>query len=171
VAKKRNSGTKRGGGLISGVEGDDAVEVSAVGGQPKQPKPSIGKTGVHLRYHTRQEYEKLSKAQRAELYEWREANEGKQPPHKKHKTAFGKKQVASLVKKNVKWELNQLTKQAKQPKDEDGEAWIMSIVNKTIDQRQAAVSSATAVAAAPPETPPLPPASTLNSILKRAKRG
>jgi hypothetical protein len=72
VAKKRLSGTRRGDGMIStvmNVAADEQTPTIAHG------KPAIGKTGVHLRYHKRQEYYKLSREQRDELREWRQNNE------------------------------------------------------------------------------------------------
>jgi hypothetical protein len=41
-------------------------------------KPAIGKTGVHLRHHKQQEYNKLSREQKDELRVWRENSEKKQ---------------------------------------------------------------------------------------------
>ena len=37
-------------------------------------KPSIGKTGVHLHYHTNSEYRTLTPEQKDELCEWRANN-------------------------------------------------------------------------------------------------
>ena len=37
----------------------------------------IGETGVHLRFHTGSEYDRLSGAQRAELHNWRHSSSGK----------------------------------------------------------------------------------------------
>jgi hypothetical protein len=72
-------------------------------------KSAIGKTGVHLRYHKRQEYLKLSREQRDELKEWRQ-NNGKIRPTAKSdgrgvRKAYTKKELASLVTKrsNFRW--------------------------------------------------------------------
>ena len=53
-------------------------------------KPSIGKTGVHLRYHKHHEYKKLTHEQCRELSEWQQDNPDahkpthvKKPPHAK----------------------------------------------------------------------------------------
>ena len=51
------------------------VEISEANVADFGTKPAIGKTGVHLRYHTGPEYEKLSLPQKKELREWR----GKDP--------------------------------------------------------------------------------------------
>ena len=65
VAKKRSSGQKRGSAQISSV-----IYTS----NATMKKPSIGKTGVHLRYYNAGEYRNLSKEQKEELEEWRANN-------------------------------------------------------------------------------------------------
>jgi hypothetical protein len=89
--------------LISGVEG----EVSAFN---MTKKPGIGKTGVHFLFYKKPEYDKLSDQQKVELKEWRENNpnavkrckqekvEGKEDK----KRLYSKKEIASLVSKEVK---------------------------------------------------------------------
>ena len=68
-------------------------------------KPSIGKTGVHLRYYKTGEYRNLSNEQNEELKEWRANNpntslagskKARKEVPKKSKPSM-KKQVASLV--------------------------------------------------------------------------
>lgn len=69
VAKKRLSGTKRGAGIIATVSHmaeDDQTPITT------GSKPSVGKTGVHLRYHKKQVYNKFSQEQKDELREWRD---------------------------------------------------------------------------------------------------
>eukprot|EP00957_Ditylum_brightwellii_P002198 168801-Ditylum_brightwellii.AAC.1 len=61
VLKKFPSGTKR-----------NAMKISDVSGSGFGAKPSAGKTGVSLRYHTSEEYEALSQPQKDELQEWQE---------------------------------------------------------------------------------------------------
>eukprot|EP00957_Ditylum_brightwellii_P143990 10971752-Ditylum_brightwellii.AAC.1 len=61
VLKKFTSGTKR-----------DAIESSDVSGSGFGTKPSAGKTGVSLTYHTSEEYEVLTQPQKDELQEWQE---------------------------------------------------------------------------------------------------
>eukprot|EP00957_Ditylum_brightwellii_P206941 15350674-Ditylum_brightwellii.AAC.2 len=56
VLKKFPSGTKR-----------DAIEISDGSGYGYGTKPSAGKTGVSLRYHTFKEYEALTQPQKDEL--------------------------------------------------------------------------------------------------------
>ena len=62
------------------------------------------KTGVDLRWHTKKEYQKLSKAQKAELYEWQQTKQGqkakdnaKKKNQDKHKPGL-KAKIASLEK-------------------------------------------------------------------------
>ena len=75
-------------------------------------KPSIGKTGVHLRYHKHHEYMKLMHEQRRELSEWRQNNPDahkpthvKKPPHAKKPHVTGgpvkSKQISMLVSQQV----------------------------------------------------------------------
>ena len=73
VAKKRTAGNKQGSAYISGLDGQDEAKVSGAQANKKQ-KPSIGKTGVHLRYHKQEEYYALMKEQKAELHELRKQN-------------------------------------------------------------------------------------------------
>jgi len=49
-------------------------------------RSGIGKTGVHLRFHEPAEYSKLNKAQRTELFEWRQTPEGKAAVEKEKAT-------------------------------------------------------------------------------------
>ena len=60
-------------------------------------KSGIGKTDVEFRYHTKQEYQKLSKEQRNELREWRLDNDGGQSAKRARKTEKGKKEKGSKV--------------------------------------------------------------------------
>ena len=62
VARKRESVGKRGAAEISELE----ANVSGFG-----DKSGIGKTGVHLRWYSEEEYTKLTKLQRMELNKWR----------------------------------------------------------------------------------------------------
>ena len=65
VAKKRSSGQKRGSAQISSVMDTSNATMK---------KPSIGKTGVHLRHYKTGEYRNRSKEQKEELKEWRANN-------------------------------------------------------------------------------------------------
>ena len=68
VQKKRNDhGTKRGLADISDATGEEAyANVSSFG-----TKKGNGSSGVPIRYHKKEEYDLLNKAQRVELHEWR----------------------------------------------------------------------------------------------------
>ena len=71
VAKKRATGIKHGSALISLTEAkSEPIATIAV----NDAKPSIGKTGVHLRYHKHHEYKKLMCKQCHELSEWQQNN-------------------------------------------------------------------------------------------------
>ena len=63
----------------------------------------LTKTGVDLRWHTPEEYKKLSKAQRKELFDWQNSKKGKKAI-KKEKDAY----MAS--KSGGRTDLNKLTK-------------------------------------------------------------
>jgi hypothetical protein len=79
VTKKRQTGGKQ----TTNISGVDGCEVSSGFGS----KQGIGKTGVHLRYHNKQEYDKLPVEQRDELREWRKTTNqnGKQKDEGKTK--------------------------------------------------------------------------------------
>ena len=107
VAKKRSNGQKRGSAQISSVMDPTPTTTK---------KPSIGKTGVHLRYYKTGEYRNLTNEQKEELKEWRANNpntfkagskKAKKEAPKKSKSSM-KKQVASLVEaalnKSVKFD-------------------------------------------------------------------
>ena len=65
VTKKRAAtGSKRTAVQISWVEVPETAKISAA------MKVSIGKTGVHLQYHTPEEYCQLTDDQKSELQEW-----------------------------------------------------------------------------------------------------
>eukprot|EP00957_Ditylum_brightwellii_P128338 9788602-Ditylum_brightwellii.AAC.1 len=50
----------------------DAIKISDVSGSGFGTKPSAGKIGVRLRYHTSEEYEALTKPQKGERQKWQE---------------------------------------------------------------------------------------------------
>ena len=177
VAKKRAAGSKRGPGLISdatvGTESETETNsqvAAAAGGSSK--KPSIGKTGVHLRWHTNSEYAKLSKPQMAELWEWRmslpdgDPRKGKGGNKKKKKKADGnmsEKQIAAIFKREVK---AMIESSQEEKKEEDAAAsYITSMVQAALKNGgKADASSVKAVSFSPTK-------STLKSILKHAKNG
>ena len=99
---------------ISETTADTTANISAM-------KYEIGSTGVHLWYHTSEEYVQLTKAQQAELHKWQNTPEGK---------------AASNIKKS-----NTLHKTAK--KDKDDNAKIIAVVNKAINAKIKAIKSST----------------------------
>jgi hypothetical protein len=126
VAKKRPSGTKRGAGIISAVSHiaeDDQTPITTGG------KSSVGKTGVHLRYHKKQEYNELSQEQKDELREWRENSNAKptaKSDGKGKKKSYTKKQLASLVTKRVKIAMDKSSEELKT--QDDTKAYILSLI-------------------------------------------
>ena len=113
VAKKRATGIKRGSALISLTEAHDGSNVTIAA---NDSKPSIRKTGVHLRYHKHHEYMKITHEQRRELSEWRQNNPDahkpthvKKPPHAKKTRITGgpvkSKQISMLVSQQVAAEM------------------------------------------------------------------
>ena len=153
VAKKRSGGQKRGSAQISSVMDPSPTTTK---------KPSIGKTGVHLRYYKTGEYRNLTNEQKEELKDWRANNpntfkagskKAKKEAPKKSKSSM-KKQVASLVEAA----LNKSVKFDDQVNDE--EKYIMSMVQaavtKTLNQRNDQQSQDK-------------PKVSLKSILKQAK--
>ena len=175
VAKKRaTAGNKRNAAQISDAhvtldtDSDGEADVAAT-----TAKPSIGKTGVHLRYHKKPEYEGLTAEQKKELGEWRASlpdgdprkgpkSNGKGTNNKKQKKAksMSKKQVSSLVAKQIKKILNAEVPEEKK----DNTASISALVQREL----AKIASASAEAATPANVPKAPTI-TLKSILKHAK--
>ena len=153
VAKKRSGGQKRGSAQISSVMDPSPTTTK---------KPSIGKTGVHLRYYKTGEYRNLTNEQKEELKEWRANNpntfkagskKAKKEVPKKSRSSM-KKQVASLVEAA----LNKSVRFDDQVNDE--EKYIMSMVQaavtKTLNQKNDQQSQDK-------------PKVSLKSILKQAK--
>ena len=159
VAKRRPDGRKRDHDTNVSATTADVSSTTGFGS-----KPGVGKTGVHLRYHTHAEYKKLTSEQKVELREWRETKKkkdgktGKTPKDDgKDPTAKQSKQIATAVAK-------ELVKQLK-PKDADKEddvdAMIMSLQSATPEEKppkKLRVSESTTVNT-----------SALKSILQRVK--
>ena len=74
-------------GILSGTHGANASAIEVSEATTKDRKVSIGKTGVHLRYHMISEYRELSTSQKRELSEWQDENpeKKKKPHHEKRK--------------------------------------------------------------------------------------
>lgn len=109
VVKRLNTaGSKRASASISDVN----AESSGSGA-----KPGIGHSGVHLRYHTNEEYYKLSASQKKELREYRALNpdvkkSGGKKPKKKAKRA---QVFAAAVEKAVNKHLEERSEQVVPP--------------------------------------------------------
>ena len=91
VAKKRSSGQKRGSAQILSVM--DPTPTTTM-------KPSIGKTGVHLRYYKTGEYRNLTNEKNKELKGWRANNPNTfKAGSKKAKKEAPKKSKSSMESK------------------------------------------------------------------------
>ena len=111
VAKKRATGIKRGSALISLAEVDNGPTTTIAA---NDLKPSIGKTGVHLRYHKHHEYKKLMQEQCHELSEWRQNNpDAHKPSYVKKPCAPSRptksKQISALISQQVAAEIQKYT--------------------------------------------------------------
>ena len=113
VAKKGATCIKQGSALISLAEVHDGPNMTIAA---NDSKPSIGKTGVHLRYHKPHKYKKLTHEQCHELSEWRQDNPDahkptlvKKPSHAKKPRITGgpvkSKQISMLVSQQVAAEM------------------------------------------------------------------
>lgn len=170
VAKKRNSGSKRGPGEISEVTAEEKFEGSNISsfGAKTGRGPA---TGVHLRYHKHSEYVKLSKAEQKELHEWRASDAGKAAATKgggdkgrKKVTYNTEKSISAVIEKKLEAKLKAAQDSSSQ-KDE-AEAFIHSCIQKfaTGELKAPSVPKAAAASSAKATNK-----SVLNSILKRAK--
>ena len=68
VARKRTAGTKRPAAIISDTQGANGSAIEVSEATTKDGKVSIGKTGVHLQYHTNFKYRELSTAQKKRTF-------------------------------------------------------------------------------------------------------
>jgi len=165
VAKKRSTMAKRGGGEIS------EVEVSYTKGTPTS---GIGTTGVSLRFHSPDEYRKLTPEQKDELRLHRASvnktkkdkdnNSNKKPKFSKNKST--KKMIAAAVAEQMK-------ETATSSKEEDAvKAYIMSTIKETMATMNAAAPNARISSTTTPDQGTQEvTAGILKSIIKRAKSG
>jgi hypothetical protein len=128
VAKKRQSSSKRDhDSIVSDVTGN----VSSSFGN----KPGLGKSGVHLRYHTKEEYKTLNAEQKLELKKWRETNgtEQKKGGNKGNNKSTSKKQNNSKkMISAIQKEVAKLFKgKDKDEDDDDLDGIIMSLQSNT----------------------------------------
>ena len=157
VARKRIQGSKRNVNEISEAEG--YTEISSL-------KPGMGKTGVHLRWYTKEGFRKLSNEQRNELIEWRsqqkEGNNERGPVKGKHVKKKREAAISAAVDKRLAEKLKETEKDSQ---DEAGlKAYIMSVIKSMKqDNKQSTLAiSASTVSIEKPQV-------TLQSILKKAK--
>jgi hypothetical protein len=83
VGRKRQSSGGRQASNVSGVDGEAPTGFGS--------KQGMGKTGVHLRYYTKAEYEELPVDQRNELREWRKTTNPKRSGDGKSKNKWSPK--------------------------------------------------------------------------------
>ena len=162
VQKKRADTGKRAAVDISDTTGEEA-NISAFG-----TKKGIGSSGVHLRYHSPDDYKKLSKEEKDDLREWRKTtgSTGKGGKDKKKPKRYdSEKAIASAVEKKFTEKLQAMEKE--KTSDAATEAFIMSVFEKhAATPGKVQISDATSE---PRQILRLPPIPTLKSILKRAK--
>ena len=133
----------------------------------KERKASIGKTGIHLRYHMISEYRALSTAQKQEHSEWCDKNpeerKKKKPRHEKLKvkTCDVSAAVARALADMMK------PKQETDPTD----AIVLSLLKVTISNTDAAKLASEAAAVTNPSAETKRPPVTLKSILKQVQNG
>lgn len=171
VAKKRNLAGKRPIADISDATASD---------QSGKPKSGLGRTGVPLRFHTKDEYNELSSEQKEELREHRDNREKKgKGRHLDKKTNFkpnksktnkpDSKRLKTLISEAVaKQIVASATEQTAAVNDDDQmRAYIMSVIQGT-DNRPQPSATVSTVTVAPPATSK-PPALLLQSILKKSQ--
>ena len=121
-------------------------------------------TGVDLRWHTQEEYKKLSKEQRQELYRWQSTKDGREKI-KKDKAASGIVSRSAKSRKKLRAKIDSLEAQLKDS-------------GPTLEEISACIATATAAAAPPVPRPPTPPpvtarnqgiAMAVQRILKRKR--
>jgi hypothetical protein len=159
VAKKQQSSTKRD---HDSMVSDVTAKVSSTFGN----KSGLGKSGVHLRYHTTEEYKALSKEQRLELKEWRQKNgkdkKGTNTNEKSPKKSVTKKLISAITKEVSK----QLKGKDKVNDNDDLDGIIMSL-QSTSNADESEKSSKKARFVEDPTTKVS--TSALKSIIRRAR--
>ena len=127
-------------------------------------KPGIRKTGVHLRYHNKNNYKNLSKDQQDELREWRKKHPqpsgsgGKSYAANKHQKT-DKKAMAAAIKKGVEKELSARATEA--TKREEGNL-LMELLTDAVGRKSGTAKAASTTSSPNKEA-------ILNAILKRAQ--
>ena len=177
VARKRDATNKRGASEISDV----TANISGFG-----DKAGIGKSGVHLRWHSDDEYKGLSAEQKKELNQWRSQQRQQDPkfdsgdpkvkkknesPNSQRRDKRVKKAMAAAIEKQVEEKLQEKLKASEEEKktDDDFRSYIMGLIkssssNKTSNSIASSNSNNTANAASTSNTN-----ITLRSILSKVK--
>ena len=177
VATRLRENQKRPNATVSDTTADDA-QVSAFGSKPgKGPK-----TGVHLRFYTRSEYNQLKDDERRELAEWRESQRAKGVtfPSRDSKKQGNKsnakgetKNVSTTVAKEVQKQLKALKADAESARDDEEkvESYILSVVNKLAknDQPETTPPKKRAKIASTENASQPDGATALKSILRRVQ--
>lgn len=166
VAKKRQLNNKRAQADISSTIGSgDSTGLT--------PKSGIGRTGVHLRFHEPEDYQKLTTEQRNELRLWRKQNPDQQGGKNKKKakgqqtTKLTKEMKAAVVET-----VDNRIKVNNEDADEDAiQRYIAALVQADISASTSGTAAATPKPAAATPQPTATKQVTLKSLLKQAKRG
>ena len=152
VATKSATGIKRVSAMISLGEAEigPITTIAAT-----NLKPSIGKTGVHLRYHIHHEYRKLTQEKRCELSKWRLKNPDSHKPSYVKKPyvpsrSTKSKQITTLVSQQVAAKMQKYNRST--------HVHNMNTMDKTpADQEQHLMSMVQSAVAKHFATPPSPP--------------
>jgi hypothetical protein len=177
VTKRRNTAeTGRATGNIGSTTVDDGEGEESTRKRKSPKKKGTGSTGVALRYHKPEEYNKLSHEQRKELQEWRIS---KGTSKKTRNNASISATVAKQVKEAVANIAKESSNEWRPPSDEQTgvnkeavKAFIMSAFQDTPDKPAKKATIAAANVNVPvPEEIVIPPRTvvTLALILKQAK--
>ena len=152
VANKQATGIKHGSAMISLAEAENGPIATIAA---NNSKPSIGKTGVHLRYHKHHEYRKLMQEQCCELSEWRLNNpDAHKPSYVKKPRVPGRstksKQISMLVSQQVAAEMQKYNRSTHVDNTNTAD-------KTTADQEQHLMSMVQSTVAKHFATPPSPP--------------
>ena len=162
VVKKKRNDQKRNPSAIAAVQGDETKRVKTDANVSSvSSKPSTGKSGVELRFYKNDEYAKLNKEQRAELWRWQQENKKSKNKASSRNLSDDKADIAAAVTREL-----QKRKDAEQSEievEQNFEKYIMSIVAKASGSNTNASSGQGGNQAQRPKV-------TINSILKRAKK-
>ena len=151
-------------------------------------KQSIGKTGVHLRYHTPEEYSQLSKDQKDERYDWRcktgndgtkkRKGKGQEKGHSPNSkngnqhTAMSKKKIKAAVASAIAQVLKSQDGTASNGKGEANRDLVNAIVSSITSQQQPSQPSPPQTATASAVTftnGVVPNNATIQGILRNSK--